>query len=143
MYLAFRTGRMAKDPATFWYQGEIGFFDNYGEVSQWCSHIDCQFILILTFSHFFVLFFVTRFPQFFPSFPSVIPLAKKLKECGVFGVSSAEFLNYAIQNRAEWEERGQDVVKQLSERLAAQYEASTTVTVSTTQMNSSSYSSSS
>ena len=73
----------------------------------------------------------------------MIPLAKKLKECGVFGVSSAEFLNYAIQNRAEWEERGQDVVKQLSERLAAQYEASTTVTVSTTQMNSSSYSSSS
>ena len=25
----------------------------------------------------------------------VIPLAKKLKECGVFGVSSDEYLNYA------------------------------------------------
>ena len=45
---------MAADPATFWYQGELGFFDNY-----------------------------------------IIPLAKKLKECGVFGVSSDEFLNYA------------------------------------------------
>lgn len=40
--------------ATFWYKGELGFFDNY-----------------------------------------IIPLAKKLKDCGVFGVSSDEFLNYA------------------------------------------------
>ena len=94
MYAAFRAGRMAKDPATFWYEGEIGFFDNY-----------------------------------------VIPLAKKLKECGVFGVSSAEFLNYAVQNRAEWEERGQEIVTQLSESLAAHYDA-TTVTLNT-QMNSS------
>ena len=29
----------------------------------------------------------------------IIPLAKKLKECGVFGVSSDEYLNYAIKNR--------------------------------------------
>lgn len=29
----------------------------------------------------------------------VIPLAKKLKECGVFGVSSDEYLNYALENR--------------------------------------------
>ena len=61
MYVAFRQGRMAKDPSTFWYKGEIGFFDNY-----------------------------------------IIPLAKKLKECNVFGVSSDECLNYAIQNRNEW-----------------------------------------
>lgn len=27
--LAFRAGRMAVDPATFWYKGELGFFDNY------------------------------------------------------------------------------------------------------------------
>jgi hypothetical protein len=33
MHLAYRTGRMAKDPVTFWYQGEIGFFDNYGKTS--------------------------------------------------------------------------------------------------------------
>jgi hypothetical protein len=26
----------------------------------------------------------------------IIPLAKKLKECGVFGVSSAEYLDYAM-----------------------------------------------
>lgn len=35
----------------------------------------------------------------------IIPLANKLKECGVFGVASDEFLNYALQNRKEWEER--------------------------------------
>ncbi len=42
----------------------------------------------------------------------IIPLAKKLKECGVFGVSSDEFLQYAESNRAEWEEKGQDLVEQ-------------------------------
>ena len=35
----------------------------------------------------------------------IIPLARKLKECGVFGVSSAEYLNYAVHNRQEWEAR--------------------------------------
>ena len=77
MRLAYTEGRMAKDPATFWYQGEIGFFDNY-----------------------------------------VIPLAKKLKECGVFGVSSDEYLNYALQNRDEWEERGVAIVQTMVEDSA-------------------------
>ena len=54
MYLAFQNGRMAADPSTFWYKGELQFFDNY-----------------------------------------IIPLAKKLKDCQVFGVSSDEYLNYA------------------------------------------------
>ena len=54
MHLAYEAGRMGADPATFWYEGEIKFFDNY-----------------------------------------VIPLANKLKECNVFGVSSDEYLNYA------------------------------------------------
>lgn len=31
----------------------------------------------------------------------IIPLAKKLEECGVFGVSSDECLNYALENRRE------------------------------------------
>ena len=35
----------------------------------------------------------------------IIPLAKKLKDCGVFGVSSDEYLNYALANRREWESR--------------------------------------
>ena len=42
-----------------------------------------------------------------------IPLAKKLKDCGVFGKSSDEYLNYAVQNRREWELRGQEVVAEM------------------------------
>lgn len=45
----------------------------------------------------------------------IIPLAKKLKECGVFGVSSAEYLNYAMANREEWRQKGQDIVQQYVE----------------------------
>jgi 3'5'-cyclic nucleotide phosphodiesterase len=42
----------------------------------------------------------------------VIPLTKKLKDCGVFGVSSDEYLNYAFHNRDEWEAKGQEIVQQ-------------------------------
>ena len=78
MYAAFKHGRMAKDPATFWYQGELGFFDNY-----------------------------------------VIPLAKKLEECQVFGVCSDECLNYATTNRKEWESKGQEVVAEMIEKYSS------------------------
>jgi len=38
----------------------------------------------------------------------VIPLAKKLKDCGVFGVASDEYLAYALENRREWEMKGKE-----------------------------------
>jgi hypothetical protein len=41
----------------------------------------------------------------------IIPLAKKLKECGVFGVSSDEYLQYAVNNRNEWETKGNQIVE--------------------------------
>ena len=40
----------------------------------------------------------------------VIPLAHKLKQCGVFGVSSDEYLQYALANRREWEAKGKSIV---------------------------------
>jgi len=40
----------------------------------------------------------------------IIPLAKKLKDCGVFGVSSDEYLSYAEKNRQEWKDRGREVL---------------------------------
>lgn len=43
----------------------------------------------------------------------VIPLANKLKNCNVFGVSSDEYLGYAVRNREEWAERGEDIVKNM------------------------------
>jgi hypothetical protein len=51
-----------------------------------------------------------------------IPLAKKLKECGVFGVSSDEYLQYAIKNRNEWEMKGQEVVEQMVESIELEYD---------------------
>jgi hypothetical protein len=76
MYTAYKQGRLPKDPSVGWYNGEIGFFDNY-----------------------------------------VIPLAKKLKDCGVFGVSSDEYLNYATQNRREWSVRGEKLVEDMKKRI--------------------------
>lgn len=40
----------------------------------------------------------------------IIPLAKKLKECGVFGVSCDELLDFALENRLEWESKGRSIV---------------------------------
>jgi len=75
-YLAYKNGRSDKDPATYWYDGELGFFDFY-----------------------------------------IIPLARKLKDCGVFGVSSDEYFNYAIKNREEWEVMGKQVVNEMVEEI--------------------------
>jgi hypothetical protein len=47
----------------------------------------------------------------------IIPLAKKLSECGVFGVSSDEYLNYAVRNREEWERRGEEILQGMIERF--------------------------
>ncbi|KAL3937663.1 MAG: hypothetical protein SGBAC_007279 [Bacillariaceae sp.] len=86
MYRAFKDGRSQKNPAEFWYQGEIGFFDFY-----------------------------------------IIPLAKKLEECGVFGVASHEYLNYAEQNRKEWEAKGEQVVQEFIKEVEEQgYNSSST-----------------
>jgi hypothetical protein len=52
----------------------------------------------------------------------VIPLAKKLESCGVFGVSSHEYLNYAIANREEWERDGEQIVKEYQEKYEAMQE---------------------
>lgn len=43
----------------------------------------------------------------------VIPLAKKLRDCGVFGVSSDEFLDYATDNRLEWASKGREIVEEM------------------------------
>jgi hypothetical protein len=51
----------------------------------------------------------------------IIPLAKKLKNCGVFGVSSEECLSYAQQNRQEWEAKGQEVVAEFIEKMSEKY----------------------
>lgn len=47
----------------------------------------------------------------------IIPLAKKLSDCGCFGVSSEEYLNYAVSNRNEWELKGQEIVASMVEKV--------------------------
>lgn len=42
----------------------------------------------------------------------IIPLAKKLDTCGVFGVSGQEYLAYAQSNRDEWKAKGKDIVQE-------------------------------
>jgi 3'5'-cyclic nucleotide phosphodiesterase len=46
----------------------------------------------------------------------VIPLAKRLKECGVFGVSSDECLAYAKANRDQWVSTGKEVTREMIKR---------------------------
>ena len=53
----------------------------------------------------------------------IIPLAKKIQQCQVFGVSSDEYLSYAIQNRAEWEERGKEIVEEMAKKMDAIHHA--------------------
>jgi len=53
----------------------------------------------------------------------IIPLAKKIKQCAVFGVSSDEYLSYALANREEWEERGKEVVKDMVTKIDAIFHA--------------------
>lgn len=72
MHDSYRSGRVAVDPSTNWYIGELGFFDYY-----------------------------------------LIPLAMKLKECGVFGASGYEYISYVLKNKKEWERKGRQVVQEM------------------------------
>jgi hypothetical protein len=49
-------------------------------------------------------------------------LAKKLKDCGVFGVSSDEYLNYSLRNRREWESKGRQLVEEMVEKVKTKLE---------------------
>lgn len=53
--------------------------------------------------------------EFFDNY--IIPLAKRLADCGVFGVSSDEYLNYAEQNRREWALTGKGIISGIVESL--------------------------
>jgi hypothetical protein len=79
MYEAYRQGRVDRNPADFWFEGEMGFFDFY-----------------------------------------IVPLSQKLNDCGVFGISSDENLNYALENRKMWVSHGRRVVDELVKKAEAQ-----------------------
>lgn len=49
-------------------------------------------------------------------------MAKKLETCGVFGVSSSEYLGYAEANRDEWVKKGQKLVEAYLKRYRLRQE---------------------
>lgn len=53
----------------------------------------------------------------------IIPLSKKLRDCGVFGPTSDENLNYATNNRNQWEREGQVITQQMLEEVEREYKA--------------------
>jgi hypothetical protein len=54
----------------------------------------------------------------------VIPLARKLKECQVFGASGHEFQDCAIENRIEWEQKGREIVEDMKREMDALFNES-------------------
>lgn len=47
----------------------------------------------------------------------IIPLASKMRDCKVFGVSCDEFLDFASENRDEWANKGKEIVAQWAETI--------------------------
>jgi hypothetical protein len=47
----------------------------------------------------------------------IIPLARSLEECNVFGVSCDELLTYALANRNEWKLKGKGIVREMVKLL--------------------------
>lgn len=52
----------------------------------------------------------------------MIPLAKKLDECGVFGVASDEGLFHAKENMRHWEVEGERIVEKMIARCTTEFE---------------------
>jgi hypothetical protein len=50
---------------------------------------------------------------YFDFYIMIRPWAKKLEQYGVFGLSSGEYLNYALRNRMEWEHNGREFAKEM------------------------------
>ncbi|CAB9514541.1 Receptor-type guanylate cyclase gcy [Seminavis robusta] len=51
----------------------------------------------------------------------IIPLSKKLRDCGVFGPTSDENLNYATNNRNQWEREGESITQSMLKAVEEEY----------------------
>mgnify|MGYP003564121984 CR=1 FL=1 len=47
----------------------------------------------------------------------IIPLARKMRDCKVFGVSCDEFLDFATDNREEWQAKGEEIVAEWAKTI--------------------------
>ena len=55
----------------------------------------------------------------------IFPLANKLADCGVFGVSSEEYLYHAESNRKEWDLKGKEIVASMVAKFEEQNRSKT------------------
>ena len=46
----------------------------------------------------------------------VIPLAKQMKDCGIFGTTADEYLSFALANRQQWAAKGNELVASMVAR---------------------------
>jgi hypothetical protein len=46
----------------------------------------------------------------------ILPMAGKIKECGIFGTTSDEMMDFAAKNRYLWKENGRGLVKEMAEK---------------------------
>ncbi|CAB9499000.1 Receptor-type guanylate cyclase gcy [Seminavis robusta] len=51
----------------------------------------------------------------------IIPLSQKIRDCGVFGPTSDENLNYATNNRNMWKSEGQQIVEDMLKQVEQEY----------------------
>jgi hypothetical protein len=51
----------------------------------------------------------------------VIPLAQKMSDCGMTGGLGIECLDYARQNRNEWEQKGQEILESMIQQYVVEF----------------------
>ena len=103
MWAAYSSGRAEKDPT------EVRFRSYHVII-----HIHL-FILLISCVHFLLQNWYRGEIGFFEHY--IIPLATKLKECGVFGTAGDEYLGNAIRNKIEWIEKGEAIVKEFEAKI--------------------------
>jgi hypothetical protein len=50
-----------------------------------------------------------------------LSLANKLADCGVLGVSSFEYLNFAVRYRDEWISKGKEIVQEMKRTATSMF----------------------
>lgn len=62
----------------------------------------------------------------------IIPLSQKLRDCGVFGPTSDENLDYAKSNRSMWEKEGKAIVAEMLQKVENKHTVEERETTATT-----------
>ena len=47
----------------------------------------------------------------------IIPLSKRIRNCGLFGIAGEEYFRHAQRNRHEWDNKGQELIETYMEKI--------------------------